>query len=276
MKATFRITIDLKGNVLEHLYISNYSGKLDKLCGADPAQKEIGAKQNQFFDQMTGQAQQIFGNDSTIFKDLMGAFAPIVAAGPNQQGFSAPELANLKSQAITNSGTAARNVKQAVGESQAAFGGGNVALPGGAAIGRDLAVENASAENTANQLGQINEANWSTGRNNFFNAAQGLAGAGNVFNSATSAGEAATGSGKAAADTANEIAQANTGWETALMGTLGGLAGTAIKGGMAGGSNGGSPTPGSTASTIGNSSYMPDGSQGGGIGSDYNAYKIYG
>lgn len=181
---------------------------------------------------MGSQAQQVFGGSSSAFNDLMDAYSPIVSAGPNQQGFSPGELSNLNSQAVTQSGVAARNASTAVKEAQAAVGGGNVALPGGAAIGTNLSVANSASQNEANELNQINEANYQTGRQNFFQAAEGLQQAPSVFNPATSAGEAATNSGTAAANTANQIAQENNSWVTAVTGALGGIAGSAIQGEM--------------------------------------------
>lgn len=198
------------------------------MCGATSAQNTDEKAQQSLFQQMSGQAQQVFGGSSSAFNDLMGAYSPIVSAGPDQQGFSPAELSNLNSQAVTQSGVAARNASTAAKEVQAAVGGGNVALPGGAAIGTNLSIANSASQNEANELNQINEANYQTGRDNFFKAAEGLQAAPNVFNPATSAGEAATSSGTAAANTANQIAQENNSWVTAVTGALGGIAGSAI------------------------------------------------
>jgi hypothetical protein len=85
-------------------------------CGASDEQKDIGQQQTAFMQQMMGQAQEIFGNSSSVFKDLVNTFAPTVAAGPNQRGFSLPEEAALKSQAITQTGQAYKNASQAVKE----------------------------------------------------------------------------------------------------------------------------------------------------------------
>lgn len=201
-------------------------------CGASNEQKDIEKKQSGLMDQMTQQAQQIFGSSSTVFKDLINTFAPTVAAGPNQRGFSLPEKAAMDSAAITNTGRAYKNASQAVRQGNAAYGGGNESLPGGADIGRNLSIANEGAARTADSLNQIEQADWATGRQNYDFATQGLAGAPNVFGAATSAGDAAVGAGNAAANTANQISQQNNSWVSAVTGALGGVAGDVATGGM--------------------------------------------
>src|SRR5438105_692626 len=129
------------------------------MCGASDDQKKLEHEQVSFFNTMMSQASQVFGSSSEIFNDLKDAFSPIVAAGPNQKGFSLPEESNLKSQAITETGQAYKNASEAVKESEAAVGGGNMALPSGAEIGRNLSVANSAAAHGAGELNQINEAN---------------------------------------------------------------------------------------------------------------------
>ena len=221
------------------------------MCGATDSQKQVGAEQTSQFQTMVNQAQEVFGNSSSVFNDLVNAMQPIAASGPNQEGFSAAEKSNLDSSAITNTAQAYKNASQAVKESEASVGGGNVDLPGGAQIGADLSVANSGAAQTANEENQINQADYATGRQNFFQASSDLAEAPNVFNPATSAGSAATSSGTAAANTENQIAQENNSWVGAVTGALGGIAGDVVTGGMKNlGSGAGffgenSPAPGS-------------------------------
>lgn len=204
-------------------------------AGASDAQKDTQKQQSAFFQTMMSQAQTIFGGSSAVFQDLVKTFAPTVAKGPNQEGFSAPELAAMKSGAITNVGHAYKNAAQAVRQGSAAYGGGNESLPGGADIGRNLSVANEGAAETAGSLNQIDQANWATGRQNYQFAAQSLAGAPNVFNAATSAGTAASGAGQDAADTANKIAAQNAqnnSWINGAIGSLVGVGSTAATGGL--------------------------------------------
>lgn len=181
---------------------------------------------------MTAQATDIFGKQSSIYQDLVNTFAPTVANGPNQQGFSAQELANLNSQAITSTGQSYRNAKQALGDQQAAAAGGRAVLPGGATTGQNLGLAEGAANQTAGELGQITQANYATGRQNYLAATQGLAGAGNVYGAANQTAGTANSSGGEAANTANQVAQENNSWVQAVTGALGGVAGAAVTGGM--------------------------------------------
>lgn len=234
MRITTKITWDIStGDVLKHEFHSvSDETPVALCCGASQGQKDVGQQQTSLFNQLTQQSQQVFGNSSTVFNDLISSFAPVVAAGPNQEGFSQGEKSNLDSQAITNTGQAYKNASQAVRESEAAVGGGNVSMPGGADIGKDLSIAESAAQQTSSELGQINEANYATGRDNYFKAATDLENATNVFNPSTEAGNAATGSGKAAADTQNQIAQENNSWVSAVTGALSGIAGDVVTGGM--------------------------------------------
>src|SRR5208283_5298206 len=204
------------------------------MCGSTGAQNQIQSSQIAFMNQAAAQASAIFGQDSTVFNDLLATFAPTVAAGPNQQGFSAQEESNLNSQAITETGQAYKNAKQALGENQSASGGGNVALPGGASIGENLGLAESAANQTSSELSQITEANYATGRQNYDFAVQGLMAAPGVFGSSTNATNALTGSRSSAANTANQIAQQNNSWVSAVTGALGNVAGVAVKGAFGG------------------------------------------
>ncbi len=202
------------------------------ICGATSGQKDVANQQTSFFKTAQQQAGQVFGDSSTVFNDLMKSYAPIVAAGPGQEGFSAPELAARNASAIENTGRAYKNAAAAVNESIAATGGGNLAVTGGADIGKQLSVANAGAAETSGELNQIQQENFATGRQNYLNAAQGLAGAPNVFGAANAATGEATGSGQAAEAGQNAVAEANSSpWKLAV-GALSGVAGTALGGFM--------------------------------------------
>ena len=229
----------------------DYIGPIDKCCGATSGQEQIGQQQNALFGTLQQQLSTVFGSSSSVFNDLVNSYSPIVAAGPNQQGFSAAEDASLKSQAITNVGQGYQNVRQTVGEQEAAQGGGN--LPGvasGSNIGINLGVAEGAANQTANELNQITQANYAQGRQNWIQAAQGLAGAPQVFNPATGAGGVAVGAGNAASNTQNEIAQESNSWVNALIGAGAGIAGAAA-GGFAGRPSGGGSTPNSGSGDAG-------------------------
>jgi hypothetical protein len=179
------------------------------MCGASSAQKAISQEQQTNYNTLMDNAGQVFGNSSSVFNDLQSSFAPIVAAGPGQGGYTPAELANLKSQAITNTGIATRNAEQAAGERSAASGGGTTTLPSGAQLGESANIAEAGAAQTANQLANINTQNAMLGQQNWMNAAGILAGAPNVYNAATAMGNAAVGGGGSAMQGATAVNQAN-------------------------------------------------------------------
>ncbi len=186
-------------------------------CGASVQQQEIASEQQANFNQMSNQAAAVFGDTSQVFKELQSSFAPILAAGPGQSGFTAPELANLQSQAVTAGGVATRNAQQAVGERMAAAGGGTTVLPSGAAMAEQGNIAEEGAQATAGQLSNINLENAQLGQQNWMNAAGVLGGAANTFNASTGAGKAATDSGSAAMQGASTVQQANNQWAQDLV-----------------------------------------------------------
>lgn len=240
------ITWDIASGAIDKEEFFWYSGKIEECCGASGAQNAAQAAQASAYTQMTQQASQVFGASSQVFNQLQSTFAPTVAAGPSQQGFSAQEVSNLNSQAVTQGGVAARNAQQAAGESIAAQGGGNeAALQNGTNAGVKANIDISAADNTANQLGAITQANYQQGNANYNAAVQGLAGSTQAFNPATSAGSAATGAGVASSNTANEIATQNNSWMQAVSGALGAVGGSFASGGLSkliGTGSGSSPT----------------------------------
>lgn len=228
-----------------------YSGPLELACGSTAAQNQIEQSQQSFMTQAQSQASTVFGAASNVFSGLMKTFAPTVAAGPSQQGFSQQQLSNLQSEAITQTGQSYKNAKEAVGEAQSSVGGGNTALPSGTQTGEDLQLAESGANQTASELGSITQANYQQGNANYNAAVSGELNATNVYNASTSALTGATGAGTAAANSANQIAQQNNSWVGAVTGLAGALGGAALGnfGGIASALGGASK--GSTADTGG-------------------------
>lgn len=225
----------------------DYDGPVAQCCGATQGMQNIANQQSAFSQQLVNQATSIFGSASTVFNDLLKTFTPTVAAGPNQQGFSAAENANLTARAINDTGQAYKNAKSAVGNAEAAQGGGNTGLVSGARIGTDMGLAESAANQTSSELSQVNQANYEVGRQNYNNAVGGLENAPRVFDPATSAANAATNSQEGAANTENQIAQENQSWIQSVTGALGGIAGAAA-GGYFGNLGRGSGSKGSNGS----------------------------
>lgn len=118
--------------------------------------------------------QQSFAEQQSVLKTLSGSLTPLVSAGPNQQGFSSPELANLNTTAIDASGAGARNAEQALNNSLAGRGGGGSSgLESGVDQQLDASLASTATGQLAQQQNQIQAANYSTGRQNYFNAVSG-------------------------------------------------------------------------------------------------------
>jgi hypothetical protein len=223
--------------VTKHIEGFEYQGPVERCCGATQGQNNALNQQTSLTQQMTQQGQQIFGNSSQVFNDLIGSLSPTVAAGPSQQGFSQAELSNLNSSAITQTGQSYQNEKSAVGNAMAASGGGTSALPSGATEGADFSLAENAGNQTASQLSQIKQADYQQGEQNYNTALSGMESATGVFNPATSAGSAASSAAENEATTANQIATQNNSWVQGVTGALGGIAAGGMNGYLSGLSN---------------------------------------
>lgn len=198
------------------------------MCGASSQQTQIEASQASFYNTLTSEYKTIFGEDQGILKQLTSSFAPILAGGINQEGFSAGELANLNSQAVTGTGRNYAAARSALAAQQGASGGGNTYIPSGAKNEINAQLAQSAAANESGIESNILAADYATGRSNYLAAAEGLGGVAGQLNPAGFA-NSATGAGNAAASTADAITQANNSWMSLVGGALG-AAGTAYGG----------------------------------------------
>jgi hypothetical protein len=199
------------------------------VCGATQAQKDAQQAQANLANEMTKDYATVFGENQNILSSLKTALQPIIAAGPNQQGFSPAELTNLQGQATNLSAQGANNAEIAAQNREASAGGGSAAIPSGASEQINAMVNNSANQNLANTQANITAENYATGRQNFFNAQGDLASAaGALENPATQAGNAATGANTESMNAATQIQQANDEWVSALGGMVGSLGGAAL------------------------------------------------
>lgn len=193
------------------------------MCGASDQQKQIEASQAAFYNQLTQEYGTVFGESQGILKQLTASFAPILAAGINQEGFSKGELTNLQSQATTGTGQTYARAAAALGAQQGAEGGGTAYIPSGAKMQQQQQLAESAAQNESAINSNILAADYATGRSNYLTAAGVLGGVASQYNPIGMAG-AATGAGNAAANTANEITQADNSWMNLVGGALGAAA----------------------------------------------------
>lgn len=202
------------------------NGQVDLCKGADSSQTGLNDQQKQFYSTLQNDYGTQFQNQSNILSSLNNALSPIVAAGPNQFGYSKGQTNALNSTAIQGTAQAYNNAQRALQNQQAAQGGGNMQLPSGVAAQNNAFLASQGANNESNQLLGIQNAGYNQGNQNYNNAISALGGVAQTYNPTGYAGQA-TGAGSSAADEANAIQKANAAaspWG-AIGGLLGGAAG---------------------------------------------------
>src|ERR1700686_4121716 len=138
------------------------------MCGgASSEQKNLATSTGNFYTTLQGAYNEQFANQTNILANLHNAWTPILNGGPNQQGFSQPELADLNSNAINRTANNYKFASQAANESMAARGGGNAFAPSGAVDQVNADIATSAAQNLSNEQSQIDQANYTQGRKNF-------------------------------------------------------------------------------------------------------------
>jgi hypothetical protein len=227
MRITINPVFDIRtGKLIRHAGQYEHRGPAD-LCKASSAQNTLATDQANFYQTLTQNYHQQFAGQTAILQSLQNAYAPILAAGPGQQGFTPTQLTAMNTSATENNAQQFQNAKIAIQNNTATAGGGDQYLPSGAAAQLGAAVNTASATNEENALNTITQQNYAQGLQNFNNAAQVLGGVSSQMNPLGYAG-ASTSAGKEAFGEATTIQQENTAWEGELGGILGGAAGAAL------------------------------------------------
>lgn len=199
------------------------------MCGPSAQQTQLSAEQSNFYNQLSQSYGQEFAGQSSILSSLNSAFAPILAGGPNQTGYSAAENAALNTAALNTTSANYRNAAQATNEQLAGRGGGNSFLPSGVNAQIDASLASNAAGQLSSEQNQITQANYTQGRQNFFNAAGALSNAASIYNPTGVAG-AANNAGNNAFGSATQIYNQGNAWQGALGGVLGGAASAASSG----------------------------------------------
>ena len=203
------------------------------LCkGASAQQNDLANQQGQFYSTMTNDYNQTFGKNQAILGTLTNTLNPIIAAGPNQYGFSQGQTDALNSQAIQGTGQEYAKAAKAANENMAAAGGGNTYLPSGVQSQQKSAIASAGANQASSELLGIKNAGYTQGYNMYQSALGELGSVAAGYNPTGYAG-AATSSGTAAGNEWNQIAQENQAANpfNAILGAAGGAA-TAYLGGL--------------------------------------------
>lgn len=201
------------------------------MCGASASQTQVEQMQQNFTAQLMNEHSTEFADFQSILGALKGSFSPILAAGPDQEGFGKQELTALNTQAGEKVAGDVKNAQEMV---QGEFGGGDTFIPQGQEQDEMGKVASAGIKESGDLSTKIIEDDYSTGRANYWQAASSLAGVASAENPIGFAG-AATSSGEGASKTANDIANAGNAWMAPVLGAVGGIAGAALKGPLSGG-----------------------------------------
>ena len=195
------------------------------LCKGASTQQTQEANSGQQFAQIVQQDfSQYFAGQANILSSLNNTLSPIIAAGPNQFGFSQGETNTLNSQAIQGTGQQYNNASRALAANQAAQGGGNIALPSGANAAQQAGLAAAEANQASSQLLGIQEQGYATGRQNFNNAVGQEGAVAGMYNPSSIAGQANT-AGSNAFSAATTVQKMNNEAQNQLWSTIGGIAG---------------------------------------------------
>ena len=188
--------------------------------GASGGSKLINQEANSAYTTAINQASQEFGDANAVFNDLVKSTAPIVAAGPEQTGFSAQQEAAINANTIDTTAAQYKNAATAVKSDIAGQGGGNIALPSGANIATEEALAEAGAQQTASGLRSNLQADYAAGNQNWQFATGALTKAPGVFSDANTATADTANLGKVALDSQNVINAAPS-WQKIGMSALG-------------------------------------------------------
>lgn len=204
------------------------------MCGPSGQEEQLAGEQASFASTLQANYATQFGAQSSILSSLNNAMSPIVAAGPNQQGFSAQELSTLNTSALNNGAAAARNAEQSTAGALAGRGGGGSS---GLMSGVDQQIKAGVASNAAGQtagaLNSIQQQDYATGRANFFQAVGGQQTLAGLYAPSQYAQNANTGTGQAFQD-ASSISEQQGQEEADIAGGITSVAEMGLSGGFSG------------------------------------------
>jgi hypothetical protein len=197
------------------------------MCGGPTGtQQQLQTEEANFYATQIDAYNKAYANFSDISGRLNAQFAPIIAKGPNQFGFSDAELATLNSQAIEGTANEYNKAQKALNENEAALGGGNsnenITSGGAASLREELAATGAGVQ--SHELQGIQQAGYAQGYQEYQNAVNGeeAVAAGWNPNSFSSSANGAAGT---ANNEANAIAAEQSSVWGSVLGALGGIGG---------------------------------------------------
>lgn len=191
------------------------------MCGPSAAAKNLNNNIQAFATNVAGEAQQIFGDASSIFQNLKGSLDSIIQGGPSQQGWSQAETNAVNSQIMENAASNARNVKAATGNAVAAIGGGNTPTASGLEAAVNTNAELGVEQQKSQQLSQATVQNYDTGRQNYFTAVGQEAQLPSMFSTSNQANQTAQSAYGQAQQSQQAVDKASNWWQPLVMAGVG-------------------------------------------------------
>jgi len=202
-----------------------FRGPTWKNCGPTSGQSNALAADQSFQAMLTKDYGTVFGENQNLMNNLTSNLGQIISAGPGQQGFSAPELASMNSQAINSAAAGNQKLQTAIGENAAGKGitGGDPGVESGVVQAERAAAATGVDTALSNQQANITQQNYNTGRQNYWSAVGGQEAAPGAFeNPSNQAANSVIGSNQETGTMANQTATSSVGNE--LLGLGEGLA----------------------------------------------------
>lgn len=202
------------------------------MCGGpSKTQEDLQQEQADFYKEQINAYHESYSQFTEISDALKKQFAPVLAAGPDQQGYSADELSALTTMATEGTAAEYAKAQRAIQQKRAAMGGGtsNVNITSGGAQDEAARVASMAAGQTAAQKLQIKQAGYEYGHQKWQEAVSGEQGLAAGWNPNTFSGSTVN-AGKAASDMANTISQQQQSAWGSVLGAIGGIAGQAAGG----------------------------------------------
>jgi len=200
------------------------------VCGPTSQEKELQASSANFSSMLQKNYFSRYASQGNVLDAINRSLSPILAAGPSQRGFAAPQLSALQTAAINAAGANFRNVSQAARTFGAGQGGGGTS---GMTSGIQKQIESSIASQAASTLGSqelgITQADYAQGSQNYWRAAGGAQALAAGY-SPSSEMSGAIGEGEASYKQASDIASQAPGQQIAgFVTALGGQAVSAFK-----------------------------------------------
>jgi hypothetical protein len=138
------------------------------VCGPTLQEKALQQQSANFSSMLQQNYGTMFSKQLDVLNSIGKSLSPILAAGPNQHGFSADELAARNTQAINSAGAANRAAQQAARTYGAGQGGGGTSgVTSGITKQIESAIGTQSAQTLGTNQGNIVGEDFATGRRNY-------------------------------------------------------------------------------------------------------------